>query len=68
LREGSNTEVGQRPQHESEYRKYDFSSNCHHVVEFPMEQLAKQANIYAHYSNSHGKEGPAGAGEEVIIG
>ena len=40
------TEVGQEPQHEHEYRKLDFSSNCHHVVEFPLEQLAKQANIY----------------------
>ncbi|KAA6302059.1 MAG: hypothetical protein EZS26_001660 [Candidatus Ordinivivax streblomastigis] len=61
------TEVGQTPQHESEYRKQDFSSNCHHVLEFPLEQLAKQANIYARYANSHGKEGPEGAADEVII-
>ena len=62
------TEVGQEPQHEHEYRKLDFSSNCHHVVEFPIEQLAKQANIYARYSNAHGKEGPEGPVETVIIG
>jgi hypothetical protein len=62
------TEPGQMPQHENEYRKQDFSSNCHHVVEFPLEQLAKQANIYARYSNPHGKEGPEGPVEAVIIG
>jgi hypothetical protein len=61
------TEVGQEPKHESEYRKLDFSSNCHHVVEFPLEQLAKQANIYARYANQHGKEGPESAVEAVII-
>jgi hypothetical protein len=62
------TEPGQEPQHESEYRKLDFSSNCHHVVEFPLEQLAKQANLYARYSNAHGKEGPEGSTKTVIIG
>jgi hypothetical protein len=62
------TEPGEEPKHESEYRKLDFSSNCHHVVEFPLEQLAKQANIYARYSNAHGKEGPEGIAEAVIIG
>jgi hypothetical protein len=61
------TEVSVEPQHESEYRKLDFSSTCHHVVEFPIEQLAKQANIYARYANSHGKEGPSGPAEAVII-
>jgi hypothetical protein len=62
------TEPGQTPQNESEYRKLDFSSHCHHVLEFPLEQLAKQANIYARYSNIHGKEGPEGAAEVAIIG
>jgi hypothetical protein len=61
------TEPGQAPKHASEYRKLDFSSNCHHVVEFPLEQLAKQANIYARYSNAHGKEGPEGPVETMII-
>jgi hypothetical protein len=61
------TEVGVKPQHESEYHKLDFSSTCHHVVEFPNEQLAKQANIYARYANSHGKEGPSGPVETTII-
>jgi hypothetical protein len=36
------TEVGHTPQHVDEYRQPDFSSNCHHVIEFPLEQLAKQ--------------------------
>ncbi|MDR2774211.1 MAG: hypothetical protein LBC19_05625 [Tannerella sp.] len=61
------TEVGETPKHESEYRKLDFSSTCHHVVEFPLEQLAKQANIYARYSNSHGKEGPESITEATVI-
>jgi hypothetical protein len=61
------TEVGQTPQHADDYRKQDFSSNCHHVVTFPLDQLAKQANIYARYSNSHGKEGPEGPVETIII-
>ncbi|MDR2139703.1 MAG: hypothetical protein LBP50_09160 [Tannerella sp.] len=61
------TEPGQEPQHESEYRKLDFSSNCHHVIEFPLEQLARKAHIYARYSNAHGKEGPEGITEAVII-
>jgi hypothetical protein len=61
------TEVGVEPRNENEYRKLDFSSTCRHVVEFPIEQLAKQANIYARYANSHGKEGPRGPVETVII-
>jgi hypothetical protein len=62
------TELGKAPEHESEYRNMGFSSNCHHVLEFPVEQIAKQANIYACYSNSHGKEGPECSTETIIIG
>jgi hypothetical protein len=62
------TEVGQTPLHENEYHKQEFSSNCHHLLTFPLEQLAKQANIYARYSNVHGKEGPEGPVDVVIIG
>jgi hypothetical protein len=62
------TEAGQAPQHADEYRKLDFSSNCHHVLEFPLEQLSKQANLYARYANSHGKEGPKSLIEAIIIG
>lgn len=61
------TEVGHEPQHESEYRKLAFSSTSRHMVEFPLEQLAKQANFYARYSNTHGKEGPESLTESVII-
>jgi hypothetical protein len=35
------TESGQTQQHESEYRKLDFSSRCRHTVEFPLEQARK---------------------------
>jgi hypothetical protein len=62
------TDPGKSPEHDSEYRKLDFSSTCHHVLEFPLEQLAKQANIYARYSNAHGKEGPESLVETIIIG
>ncbi|MDR2466748.1 MAG: hypothetical protein LBD35_05080 [Prevotellaceae bacterium] len=62
------TEPGTAPAHQDEYRKTDYSSTCRHVLEFPLEQLAKQANIYARYSNSHGKEGPESVVETIIIG
>ncbi|MDR0385480.1 MAG: hypothetical protein LBH60_05330 [Prevotellaceae bacterium] len=62
------TEAGKSPEHEDEYRKLDFSSNCHHVLEFTLEYLAQQANVYARYSNVHGKEGPKGSSETIIIG
>jgi hypothetical protein len=61
------TEVGQVPAHESEFRKMNFSSNCQHILEFPLEQLAKQAHVYARYVNPHGKEGPEGPVEVMII-
>jgi hypothetical protein len=61
------TAAGETPGHADEYRKQDFSSNCHHLLEFPLEQLAKQANIFARYANPQGKEGPASAVEPVII-
>jgi hypothetical protein len=61
------TAAGEAPGHAEEYRKLDFSSTCHHVIEFPLEQLARQANLYACYANPHGKEGPLGAVEAVII-
>ncbi|MDR2120651.1 MAG: hypothetical protein LBP64_07230 [Tannerella sp.] len=61
------TEPGEEPKHESEYRKLDFSSNCHHVIEFHLEQQARQAHIYARYSNAHGKEGPESIVEAFII-
>jgi hypothetical protein len=60
------TEIGQTPQN-GDYHKLDFSSNCHHVIEFPREQLGKQANIYARYANPHGKEGPESPVITVII-
>jgi hypothetical protein len=62
------TEAGKTPEHDNEYHKMDFSSNCRHLLEFTIEQLALQANIYARYSNSHGKEGPESSAEVIIIG
>jgi hypothetical protein len=61
------TEVGQEPKHASDYHKLDFSSTGRHIIEFPLEQLAKQANLYARYSNAHGKEGPESTTEAVVI-
>jgi hypothetical protein len=62
------TAPGEEPHHEGEFRKLSFSSNYRHVVDFPLEQLAKQANFCARYANAHGKEGPESATEAVIIG
>jgi hypothetical protein len=62
------TESGKSPEHGRKYHKMNFSSNGRHVLEFPLEQIAKQANIYARYSNPHGKEGPVGLVETVTIG
>jgi hypothetical protein len=61
------TELGEEPKHENEYHRLAFSSKSLHVVEFPLEQFAKQANFYARYSNVHGEEGPKGISEVVII-
>jgi hypothetical protein len=61
------TEIGEEPKHTDEYHKLDFSSNCRHIIEFPLEQLARQAHIYARYSNAHGKEGPESITESVVI-
>ncbi|MDR2466827.1 MAG: hypothetical protein LBD35_05485 [Prevotellaceae bacterium] len=62
------TEPRVAPTHSDEYRKMDFSSTCRHVLEFTLEQIAKQANIYARFSNVHGKEGPESPVETIIIG
>jgi hypothetical protein len=61
------TAAGEIP-HAAGYRKMDFSSNCHHVLEFSLDDLGKQASFYARYVNAHGKEGPMGAVETVVIG
>ncbi|MDR0728647.1 MAG: hypothetical protein LBF19_00770 [Prevotellaceae bacterium] len=61
------TDLDKEPEHEDDFRKRDFSSNNKHVLEFHMAQKGKQANIYARYSNPHGKEGPQGPTEVVII-
>jgi hypothetical protein len=55
------------PQHGNEYHKMDFAPTCRHMLEFPPEQLAMQACIYARYTNTHGKEGPEGIVATVII-
>jgi hypothetical protein len=61
------TDVDKEPEHADDFRKRDFSSNNKHVIEFSMEQKAKQAHVYARYSNRHGKEGPEGPVEAIII-
>jgi hypothetical protein len=61
------TDMDKEPEHEDEFHKRDFASNNKHVLEFHMEQKGKQAHVYARYSNSHGKEGPEGPTEVVVI-
>jgi hypothetical protein len=61
------TDIDKTPEHADDFHKKDFSSNNKHVLEFPREQIGRQAHIYARYSNAHGKEGPEGPTEKVII-
>jgi hypothetical protein len=61
------TELNTEPLHEDEFRKRDFASNNKHVLEFPREQVGKEAHIFARYSNPHGKEGPEGPTETIVI-
>ncbi|MDR3329122.1 MAG: hypothetical protein LBS63_03305 [Prevotellaceae bacterium] len=61
------TDLDKEPGREDEFHKRDFASGNKHVLEFAREQKGKQANVYARYSNAHGKEGPEGATEVVVI-
>jgi hypothetical protein len=61
------TEIGVKPTHDDQYQKKGFSSRSLHVIEFPLELVAKQANIYVRYSNRHGQEGPKGPVETLVI-
>jgi hypothetical protein len=36
-------------------------------MEFDMTQIGKLAHVYARYSNRHGKEGPEGPTEVIVI-
>jgi hypothetical protein len=61
------TDLNKEPEHADEFHKRDFASNNKHVLEFHIEQKGKQAHVYARYSNAHGKEGPEGPTEVVVI-
>jgi hypothetical protein len=61
------TDMDKEPEREDDFRKRDFASDNKHVLTFTREQKGKQANVYARYSNQHGKEGPEGATETVVI-
>ncbi|MDR3329388.1 MAG: hypothetical protein LBS63_04700 [Prevotellaceae bacterium] len=61
------TDIDKEPEQEDEFHKRDFGSDNKHVLEFHMSQKGKQAHVYARYSNAHGKEGPEGATESVVI-
>jgi hypothetical protein len=61
------TDLGKEPDYVDGFHKRDFSSNHHHVLEFRHDQFGKEAHIYARYSNAHGKEGPVGAIEKIVI-
>jgi hypothetical protein len=61
------SEPGVLPENIDTYRKLDFSSNSRHELHLSPSDLAKQANVYARYSNRRGKEGPAGPVETFLI-
>jgi hypothetical protein len=61
------SEPGVVPEDINTYKKLDFSSNAHHELRFSPSDLARQANVYARYTNQHGKEGPAGPIETFLI-
>jgi hypothetical protein len=61
------SEAGTLPENLEDYRKLDFSSNTRHELNFSSADLGKQANLYARYSNQHGKEGPVGPVETFLI-
>ncbi|MDR1114568.1 MAG: hypothetical protein LBL33_00145 [Tannerella sp.] len=61
------SEPGVLPENIEAYRKLDLSSNARHDLHFSPSELGKQANVYARYSNRHGKEGPAGPIETFLI-
>jgi hypothetical protein len=60
-------EVGQPAPARETFRFEGFSSNCHHEVRFPEAYAAKQAYLFARYTNPHGQEGPEGAIATFII-
>jgi hypothetical protein len=61
------TDIDKEPKNKDEFHKREFSSNNKHVIEFGMEQIGKLAHVYARYSNQHGKEGPEGTTEVIVI-
>jgi hypothetical protein len=60
-------EVGQPAPARGTFHFEGFSSNCRHEVRFPEEYAAKQAYLFARYTNPHGQEGPEGAIATFII-
>jgi hypothetical protein len=53
-------EPGEPTPHRDAFRYDGFSSTCHHKKRFPEEYFAKQAYLFARYTNAHGEEGPDG--------
>ncbi|MDR1381507.1 MAG: hypothetical protein LBJ47_08530 [Tannerella sp.] len=60
-------ELGQPAPPRETFRFEGFSSTCHHEVRFGEKYLAKQACLFARYTNPHGKEGPEGPVMSFII-
>jgi hypothetical protein len=54
------SEPGTVPENVNTYQRQKFSSNSRHILYLSPDDLARQANVFARYSNRHGMEGPAG--------
>jgi hypothetical protein len=61
------TDMEKTPEHADDFRIQSFSSNASHILQFPRAHFGKQAHIYAAFSNLHGKEGPGGPVEVLVI-
>jgi hypothetical protein len=61
------TEVGKMPLNVDEYVNCSFSTDNRHEIKFPDTHAGKQANIYACYTNVHGRIGPKGPVSWVVI-
>jgi hypothetical protein len=58
--------IGESPAF-SDYHRVSFESDNTHELFLRHEDVGKQANIFARYSNPHGKEGPEGPVNTFVI-
>jgi hypothetical protein len=58
--------IGEAPAF-SDYHRVSYESDNTHDLFLRHEDIGKQANVFARYSNSHGKEGPEGPVNTFVI-